>query len=206
VCVKITHNTWWGLIGACENNCHKFVAIMMETLAGDRKTHHVSGKALIGDYCIVRGNRNSVNGEFTTVNGDFNDVYGRCIVRYGEHNEWRQTRSGSESMRKRNMQFFDFGGGASLRTTTITPSRDRPGRIKKCRTEPEKADNEVEEIVAVLDSECVVCMERECNYMFQGCGHICICEKCAHEMKKKPCPICRKKSDLMKIYKINKKK
>ena len=36
---------------------------------------------------------------------------------------------------------------------------------------------------------CKVCMERESNMVVIGCGHFCLCEPCANQLR--DCPICR---------------
>ena len=37
--------------------------------------------------------------------------------------------------------------------------------------------------------DCVVCMNKERNVMFDACTHVCVCEECAEQVDK--CPMCR---------------
>ncbi len=47
---------------------------------------------------------------------------------------------------------------------------------------------------------CVICMDAESTYAFVPCGHKCVCEDCAGQIKDK-CPICRAKiRDRVKIF------
>ena len=34
------------------------------------------------------------------------------------------------------------------------------------------------EIVKVFNQKCVICLERDSDYIFKQCGHQCICEQC----------------------------
>ncbi|XP_069789899.1 E3 ubiquitin-protein ligase LRSAM1 isoform X2 [Narcine bancroftii] len=43
---------------------------------------------------------------------------------------------------------------------------------------------------AMVQTECVVCMERECQMIFLTCGHVCCCYTCGMELC--TCPLCRK--------------
>ncbi|XP_067868850.1 LOW QUALITY PROTEIN: E3 ubiquitin-protein ligase LRSAM1 [Heterodontus francisci] len=42
----------------------------------------------------------------------------------------------------------------------------------------------------LVQSECVVCMERESQMIFLPCGHVCCCQTCGTELH--ACPLCRK--------------
>ena len=56
----------------------------------------------------------------------------------------------------------------------------------------------------LASSNCAVCMseERPAKVVFGGCGHMCVCQDCAHQLCKRfspnddqaPCPICRRVS------------
>ena len=48
------------------------------------------------------------------------------------------------------------------------------------------------------DKLCKVCLDREVGSIFTGCGHACLCLSCAKDIK--GCPMCRKKSECIKIY------
>ena len=41
-----------------------------------------------------------------------------------------------------------------------------------------KYTNGSNEIVKVLNQKCVICLERDSEYIFKQCGHQCICEEC----------------------------
>ena len=34
------------------------------------------------------------------------------------------------------------------------------------------------EIVKIFNRKCVICLERDSEYIFKQCGHQCICEEC----------------------------
>lgn len=40
-----------------------------------------------------------------------------------------------------------------------------------------------------IDSECVVCLDRQSDVIFLKCGHVCTCSKCSQPLKQ--CPLCR---------------
>ncbi|XP_038638560.1 E3 ubiquitin-protein ligase LRSAM1 isoform X3 [Scyliorhinus canicula] len=42
----------------------------------------------------------------------------------------------------------------------------------------------------LVQSECVVCLERESQMIFLPCGHVCCCQTCGTELH--TCPLCRK--------------
>lgn len=49
--------------------------------------------------------------------------------------------------------------------------------------------------------ECVVCRTEAPTHAPAGCGHRCLCEKCAGLMKGKPCPMCRKPiTNYIRVY------
>jgi hypothetical protein len=51
---------------------------------------------------------------------------------------------------------------------------------------------------SVSPCECVVCIDAESCIVFNQCGHICCCEKCADDITE--CPLCRKiVGDMIKI-------
>ena len=46
--------------------------------------------------------------------------------------------------------------------------------------------------------QCVICLEEEPKFLFCNCGHICICEKCAHH-RYDNCPVCKKENTILRI-------
>ena len=54
------------------------------------------------------------------------------------------------------------------------------------------------QVAPQVGTECSVCMEEKPNGVFTGCGHVCICDKCATNIKS--CPICRKESQYIKLF------
>ena len=34
------------------------------------------------------------------------------------------------------------------------------------------------EVVKIFNQKCVICLERDSDYLFKQCGHQCICEEC----------------------------
>ena len=50
------------------------------------------------------------------------------------------------------------------------------------------------EIVKILNQKCVICLERDSEYIFKQCGHQCFCQEC-YENKSDvdvlKCVICR---------------
>lgn len=51
-------------------------------------------------------------------------------------------------------------------------------------------------------SECVVCMEKQCEYIVTVCGHLALCGECSSQVDK--CPMCRvpfTKEQIIKVYK-----
>ena len=53
--------------------------------------------------------------------------------------------------------------------------------------------------MSVHKDDCCVCMIKQKNYAFSGCGHLCVCENCAYKCQLK-CPICIKVSNIIKIF------
>lgn len=54
-----------------------------------------------------------------------------------------------------------------------------------------------------FDLDCVVCMDNPKSHVIFNCAHLCLCDECADEYKKKPkaqCPMCEKK--VVKVVKI----
>jgi len=58
-------------------------------------------------------------------------------------------------------------------------------------------------------NKCCICMENPREYVYNKCGHVCVCEPCANKinsydnkgkMKKSICPICRTKGYIIKIF------
>ena len=48
---------------------------------------------------------------------------------------------------------------------------------------------------------CNACMEKNKEYLYYPCMHLCYCETCSEKVDKTICPICRKKDTLLtKIY------
>lgn len=52
---------------------------------------------------------------------------------------------------------------------------------------------------------CCICLNRKVNTIFVDCGHLCICDKCAQELKNcidglRVCPICRTLSKTKLVY------
>ena len=51
--------------------------------------------------------------------------------------------------------------------------------------------------------DCVVCMEREATWVFNECGHLCLCKACSRKFNKKKtaplCPICRGKGKAVSL-------
>ncbi|KAG2442862.1 hypothetical protein HXX76_002941 [Chlamydomonas incerta] len=45
---------------------------------------------------------------------------------------------------------------------------------------------------------CVVCMDRDADVVFTGCGHLCACYGCSTNLTK--CPICRVNSRMLRVY------
>lgn len=45
---------------------------------------------------------------------------------------------------------------------------------------------------------CTVCLDREADMAFLGCGHLCVCERCAGSLSR--CPLCRTRSRPMKVF------
>ncbi|KAG2443071.1 hypothetical protein HYH02_009485 [Chlamydomonas schloesseri] len=45
---------------------------------------------------------------------------------------------------------------------------------------------------------CVVCMDRDADVVFTGCGHLCSCYGCSTNLTK--CPICRVNSRMLRVY------
>eukprot|EP01084_Bolivina_argentea_P119940 212639_1 len=50
------------------------------------------------------------------------------------------------------------------------------------------------------NNECVICLEKNREFICVPCGHLCLCKECKDLINQK-CPICRAKSTVMKIYK-----
>ena len=48
------------------------------------------------------------------------------------------------------------------------------------------------------DDQCCVCMEKQKNYAFTGCGHMCVCGDCVDRCLNK-CPLCRAEGSYMRI-------
>eukprot|EP00803_Ostreobium_quekettii_P008672 evm.model.scf_2234.1 EVM.evm.TU.scf_2234.1 scf_2234:16348-23232(+) len=48
------------------------------------------------------------------------------------------------------------------------------------------------------EGKCAVCMEREAQFVFIPCGHLCCCEMCSLNLNK--CPICRSRSHAHRVY------
>lgn len=49
---------------------------------------------------------------------------------------------------------------------------------------------------------CVICIDKESDVVFSGCGHLCVCTACASKMRGGgKCPICRVKSSIIKVFK-----
>jgi len=46
--------------------------------------------------------------------------------------------------------------------------------------------------------ECVVCLDKLSNCVFVGCGHVCVCERCARRLHE--CPVCRNDAEYIKVY------
>jgi nucleosome binding factor SPN SPT16 subunit len=46
---------------------------------------------------------------------------------------------------------------------------------------------------------CVHCGIRSKNYLYEKCGHLCVCDKCEIEHKFENCPICNEKKDGTRI-------
>ena len=34
------------------------------------------------------------------------------------------------------------------------------------------------EVVKIFNQKCVICLERDSEYIFKQCGHLCLCEEC----------------------------
>jgi hypothetical protein len=49
------------------------------------------------------------------------------------------------------------------------------------------------------NNKCSVCINKEPTMIFVGCGHQCICEDCSTKLK--ICPLCRKESHTIKVFK-----
>ncbi|GLC35811.1 hypothetical protein PLESTB_000496700 [Pleodorina starrii] len=45
---------------------------------------------------------------------------------------------------------------------------------------------------------CVVCLDRDSDVVFSGCGHMCVCNSCSGNLTK--CPICRVGSRTIRVY------
>ena len=40
------------------------------------------------------------------------------------------------------------------------------------------------EVVKICNQKCVICFERDSDYLFKQCGHQCICEECYQNKSK----------------------
>ena len=50
------------------------------------------------------------------------------------------------------------------------------------------------EVVKIFNQKCVICLERDSDYIFKQCGHQCICEECYLNkvvIGKIKCDVCR---------------
>jgi hypothetical protein len=48
---------------------------------------------------------------------------------------------------------------------------------------------------------CIVCFEQEVKTVHPGCGHMSCCTRCALDNNLQSCPICRRASQPIEIYK-----
>ena len=57
--------------------------------------------------------------------------------------------------------------------------------------------------VAVLNMDCVVCLDEQRSHIFGPCGHYCVCKECCETIMQssKSCPICRSACTLsMRVF------
>ena len=97
---------------------------------------------------------------------------------------------------------FVLGFGLSL--SRVVRARVVAGREKKFRqrlaaAQAARAENgEPDASVAAPGETCVVCLYSRATACYKECGHLVCCEVCAARMQR--CPLCRKKSAWMKVY------
>jgi len=57
-----------------------------------------------------------------------------------------------------------------------------------------------------IESSCVICLNKTAKYVFDNCGHLCICDDCIEETEKynnelHTCPVCRIVADrIIRVY------
>ncbi|XP_026476565.1 E3 ubiquitin-protein ligase LRSAM1-like [Ctenocephalides felis] len=51
-------------------------------------------------------------------------------------------------------------------------------------------DNGINAETSVMNSECVICMDQECQMIFVPCGHMCCCISCSSNEELQLCPMC----------------
>lgn len=97
---------------------------------------------------------------------------------------------------------FVMGFGLSL--SRVVRARVVAGREKKFRqrlaeAQAARAENgEPDASVAAPGETCVVCLYSRATACYKECGHLVCCEVCAARMQR--CPLCRKRSAWMKVY------
>ena len=69
-------------------------------------------------------------------------------------------------------------------------------------TKEAKQEATRDETKSIDEDTCIACLDREKTHVLVPCGHQCICEICAPQLKNGDCPICRKKIEqIIKVYK-----
>jgi len=81
----------------------------------------------------------------------------------------------------------DTGSSAELRpSSSVGEKRSMDALDQRATSEQAKS----------CQPECTICMDAVADTVFVPCGHLVSCGECAAKLKKKPCPVCRKKIKL----------
>jgi len=97
---------------------------------------------------------------------------------------------------------FVLGFGLSLGRVVrarVVAGREKKFRQRLAAAQAARAENgEPDASVAAPGETCVVCLYSRATACYKECGHLVCCEVCAARMQR--CPLCRKKSAWMKVY------
>ena len=86
---------------------------------------------------------------------------------------------------------------AASRSSSRSPRRRRGTKAQVTSVEPGDADP------IAWPHACLVCFDRPVRSLFRGCGHAVACTRCALEIAKRGCPICRqpvRDGDVVRIF------
>lgn len=96
---------------------------------------------------------------------------------------------------------FAFGFGLTLHRVVrrrVIAVREKKFRQRLADAELRRAENGEPASVAPPGETCVVCLYSRATACYKECGHLVCCEACAARMQR--CPLCRKRSAWMKVY------